>query len=122
MFTRFQKGPWGIFCRWSSPSVSASAPQEQIQPQYAPLPQRRMMSGIRTNVWTKQMTSHQVIGFQEKTFQMKSGQARMKPKALQYSRPWSAASDFGKRLSAKVRPNPESKWALWPSHGRSRYG
>ena len=33
MFNRFQNGPWGILCRWVSPSVSASAPQEQIQPQ-----------------------------------------------------------------------------------------
>ncbi len=39
MLTRFQSGPCGIFCRCASPSVSASAPHEQIQPQYAPLPQ-----------------------------------------------------------------------------------
>ena len=43
---------------------------------------------MRTNVWTKAMTSHHEIGFDEKTFQMKSGQARMNPNARQYSRPW----------------------------------
>ena len=40
MFARFQKGPCGILCRWVSPRVSASAPQEQIHPQYTPFPKK----------------------------------------------------------------------------------
>jgi hypothetical protein len=57
-----------------------------------------MMSGISTNVWRKAMTSHQSIGLEEKTFQMKSGHARMNPKARQYSRPCPVAGSVtGKR-------------------------
>ncbi len=37
---RFARGPCGANVRYSSPSVSAIAPQEQIQPQYAPFPQK----------------------------------------------------------------------------------
>jgi hypothetical protein len=68
---------------------------------------------MSTKVCRKAMTSHQAIGFHEKTFQMKRGQARMKPKARQYSRPW-PRSVVGKRWSATVRPNPASKTPLWP--------
>src|SRR3954447_25167586 len=86
---RFQNGPCGIFSRWASPTVSASAPQEQIQPQYAPLPHLRTISGMMTKVWISEMTSHVHIGWDVKTFQKNSGHARMKPNARQYSRPCS---------------------------------
>jgi len=46
-----------------------------------------MMSGMITNVCRNAMTSHQSIGLDEKTFQMKRGHARIRPKARQYSRP-----------------------------------
>ncbi len=86
------------------------------------MPQRRTISGIRTKVWTKQIASHQESGFHEKTFQTKSGHARMNPYARQYSRPWTAYSAVGKRWSATVLPKPESKTPLCPRQGRSTNG
>ena len=81
-----------------------------------------MISGIRTNVWTKEIASHAHIGFDVKTFQTKSGHARMKPNARQYSRPCAAESESGKSASANARPAPESNTPAWPSHGSTRYG
>src|SRR5882762_7987360 len=86
MFTRFHTGPCGIFARCWSPIVSASAPHEQIHPQYAPLPHRQMMAGMMTNVCTNEITSHNHIGCGVKTLYTFNGNARMNPYARQYAR------------------------------------
>ena len=69
----------GILPRCESPSVSASAPHEQIQPQYTPLPQRRMASGSSTNVCTKPIASHVHSGCSVNTLYTLSGHASTKP-------------------------------------------
>ena len=79
MFSRFQNGPWGILCRWVSPRVSASAPHEQIQPQYAPLPQNQMIAGISTKVWAMPMPIHHHSGSAVNQLNTASGQARIRP-------------------------------------------
>ena len=61
--------------------------QEQIQPQYAPLPQRHTISGMTTKVCTRLIASQPHSGSLVNTFQKNSGQARMKPNERQYSRP-----------------------------------
>src|SRR5688572_22695591 len=96
MFNRFQNGPCGILVRCSSPNVSASAPHEQIHPQYEPFPQNQIMSGMITSVCTAPMMSQSIIGCSVNTFQTKSGQASTKPKARQYSRPCESHSLAGK--------------------------
>ncbi len=122
MLSRFQNGPCGILWRCSSPSVSASAPHEQIQPQYTPFPQRRIASGISTNVCTnadREPQRHRAFGEhvpeEERPRQHESERA---PVLAPLRIP---LGDRKERIADRFA-EPESNAPLCPAHGSTRYG
>ena len=115
MFSRFQNGPCGILCRCVSPSVSANAPHEQIHPQYAPLPQKKIIAGISTNVCMNPRISQPQIGSAVNQFHAISGHARINPYARHQLSP-------GKNVRSIHAPTPLSNHPIAFTHGSTNSG